>query len=375
MTTVSIWTDRSFPDRAEVVVIGAGIVGLCTALFQQRRSPHQRVLVLERGHVPDGATVRNAGFACFGSPSELLADIAAEGADVALARVEERWRGLQELRAELGDAAIGFVPCGGHEVFQDDHLYTATAEGFDRLNDLLRGIFGSPVYRWADELLGDMDFAHLARTDREGAVDSGRLAKHLLEHVRSAGVEVRTNTRVEGLEENGSQVAIRCADGSTVHAGRVVVATNGAAAQLLPDVDVRPARGQVLITGPLTGPIPRGTFHADEGFIYFRDLGDRILLGGARNLDIAGETTLDDGTTPAIQDHLERFLAERILRGRSFQVERRWSGTMGFGAHTKSPLVERLSDRVVAAVRLSGMGVAIGIRVARKAAELLVDQG
>ncbi|MCB0792770.1 MAG: FAD-binding oxidoreductase [Flavobacteriales bacterium] len=373
MGTVSVWSQRSFPEKADLVVVGAGIVGLFTALFHKRRFPAHRVLLLEQGALPDGATTRNAGFACFGSPSELLADIAAEGEAVALARVEERWRGLRELRTELGDGPIGFIPCGGNEVFLHDDLYTRTATGFDHLNDLLKGIFGRPVFTWKDDLTTRMGlrFDHLAHTELEGALDSGGLATRLLSLTRAGCVEVRTRIAVERLEESADRMMVECANGERIMAERVVVATNGWARQLLPDIDVHPARGQVLVTGPLHGTIPQGTFHAEEGFIYFRDLGDRILLGGARNLDISGETTLDDATTPMVQEHLERFLSDRILTGHTYTIEHRWSGTMGFGTGTKSPLVERISDRVVAAVRLSGMGVAIGIRVARKAADLL----
>ena len=59
-----------------MAVIGGGIVGLFTALFHKRAHPSHHVVVLEKGAFPSGASVRNAGFACFGSPSELLADIA-----------------------------------------------------------------------------------------------------------------------------------------------------------------------------------------------------------------------------------------------------------------------------------------------------------
>ena len=52
-------------------------------------------------------------------------------------------------------------------------------------------------------------------------------------------------------------------------------------------------------------------------------------------------------------------------------IANRWSGTMAFGRHSKSPLVERIGERVAVAVRMGGMGVAIGIRVARRAADLL----
>ena len=98
-----------------------------------------------RGPYPSGASVKNAGFACFGSPSELLADIEKEGLDMALARVEMRWEGLLNLRAELGDYQIGFEPTGGHEVYRThDALYTRVLEKFDALNDSL--LPSEPVY-------------------------------------------------------------------------------------------------------------------------------------------------------------------------------------------------------------------------------------
>jgi glycine/D-amino acid oxidase-like deaminating enzyme len=369
----SIWEQRSFAARPQLAVVGAGIVGLFTALHHKRAHPHHRVLVLERGPHPSGASVRNAGFACFGSPSELLADIAAEGEAAALARVEERWLGLQELRAELGDAAIGFEASGGHELFADDALYTRVAEGFDGLNRSLHGIFGRRVYEWADGRIGDLGLrtAHLASTDLEGPVESGRLVTALLRKVQEAGVELRTNAPVTAVDDGPEGVTLRLADGVAVLADRVAVCTNGYTRDLFPGLDVLPARGQVLLTTPIPGLRLKGTFHANEGYVYFRDLDGAVLLGGGRDLDKAGETTTADGVTPLIQDHLEHLLRTVIIPGTPYTIARRWSGVMAFGSAGKEPLVERLSPNVVAAVRLSGMGVAIGIRVARKAAGLV----
>ncbi len=149
------------------------------------------------------------------------------------------------------------------------------------------------------------------------------------------------------------------------------MATNGYTAALLPKLDVVPARGQVLMTTPVEGLALRGTYHLDEGYYYFRDHGGAVLLGGGRNLDIAGETTTADAVTPQIQAALEQLLREVILPGRSFAIAQRWSGIMGFGSTSKSPLVERTSERVGVAVRLGGMGVAIGIRVAQRAVAMM----
>lgn len=374
---LSPWETGHFHRTPHLAVVGGGIVGLFTALFHQRAHPGHHVVVLERGPFPSGASVKNAGFACFGSPSELLADLEHEGRDAALARVEERWRGLLELRQELGDATIGFEPTGGHEVYRaHDPLYTRVAEAFDGLNDLLLPLFGAPVYRWNPKGLaehGPAGAAHMASTDLEGPLDSGALMRALLRKAQAEGVVFRANTTVTALDETPEHVAIRLADGTTLNTARVVVATNGYTGTLFPDLDVVPARGQVVRTAPIPGLRLKGTFHADEGYYYFRDFAGGVLLGGARNQDFGGERTTTEGTSPVVQAALERFLAEMILPGTPFTIVQRWSGIMAMGTGSKTPIVERRSERIAVAVRLGGMGVAIGIRVARRAAELVKE--
>lgn len=371
----SIWEQAAFHRPAGLAVVGGGLVGLFAALFHQRRFPAHRVVVLERGAFPSGASARNAGFACFGSPSELLADMDREGADAALARVEERWRGLRELRAELGDGAIGYEPCGGYELYRaDDELYARVAGRFNALNDALRPILGPDAFRWdagAPGRFGLSGVAHAAFTPLEGALDSGLLLRALLRKAAEAGVELRFGAGVTGLDERPDGVTLRLADGGALRAERLLVATNGFTPALLPQLDVQPARGQVLLTAPVPGLRLHGTFHLEEGFYYFRHCRGGVLLGGGRHLDLAGERTMDEGLTPVIQEALERLLRETILPGQPFAITHRWSGTMAFGSAGKQPLVQRLSDRVGVAVRLGGMGVAIGIRVARRAVELM----
>jgi glycine/D-amino acid oxidase-like deaminating enzyme len=304
----------------------------------------------------------------------LLADLDEEGMDAMLYRVEERWHGLLELRKELGDTAIGFGSSGGHEIYaRHDPRYTLVAARFDHLNEALHPIFGRTAFRWEDKLIRDLGFSgvdHLAMTDLEGPLDSGMLMDTLLRKAISEGVRFRPNWTVTRIEDGTTHVELVLADAQRLNAERVVVATNGYATELLPDLDVRPARGQVLLTEPIKGLRLKGTFHYDEGFFYFREYQGAVLLGGGRNLDIEGETTSADGTTAIIQNELERLLKEVILPGKEYGIAQRWSGIMAMGK-SKTPIIEHVSPRVVAAVRLGGMGVAIGVRVARKAAELL----
>lgn len=371
----SIWERTSFLAEPHLAVVGAGITGSFTALHYKRRFPAHRVVLLERGPHPSGASVKNAGFACFGSPSEILADIDLEGSAIATARVEERWHGLRALRAELGDDLIGFEPTGGHELFgEDDPLYNRVAERFDELNRALLPIFDRPVYEWRDHLKGDMGLraGHIAFTGLEGPLDSGALMRTLLAKVRASGVETHFRMPVMTMEEDAAGALLHLDHGlGALRCAQVVIATNGYVTELLPGLDVRPARGQVLLTSPIPGLRLKGTFHAEEGYYYYRDYQGRVLLGGGRHLDKVGETTTEDDVTPTIQSALEHMLHEVILPDTPFTIEHRWSGVMGFRNKGKTPLVERITPRLVVAAGLSGMGLAIGIKVAERAADLV----
>ena len=150
----------------------------------------------------------------------------------------------------------------------------------------------------------------------------------------------------------------------------MIVATNGFANQLLKIKDVMPARAQVLITEPIPSLKFKGTFHYDEGYYYFRNIGNRVLFGGGRNLDFKTETTTDLSLNTKIQQHLELLLKTVILPKTPFKVEQRWCGIMGVG-QIKKPIIKKTSHNIVCAVRMGGMGVAIGSLVGKLAVEEL----
>lgn len=151
-------------------------------------------------------------------------------------------------------------------------------------------------------------------------------------------------------------------------AQQLFIANNGFAKQLL-DLDVQAARAQVLITKPIPNLKIEGTFHLDKGYYYFRNIDNRILLGGGRNLDFKGEETTALGLTELIQDRLETLLRTTILPDSSFEIDNRWSGIMGVGAQ-KKPIIKEFMPNVYCGVRLGGMGVAIGSSVGKQLAEM-----
>jgi gamma-glutamylputrescine oxidase len=93
----SFWETQTFFSNINLVVVGSGIVGLSSAISYKIKHPKAKVVVLEMGVLPTGASTKNAGFACFGSVSELLADIKKTNEAIVLETVDLR---LKKTRGE-----------------------------------------------------------------------------------------------------------------------------------------------------------------------------------------------------------------------------------------------------------------------------------
>jgi glycine/D-amino acid oxidase-like deaminating enzyme len=187
------------------------------------------------------------------------------------------------------------------------------------------------------------------------------------------GVTVLNNIEIKSYEMVNGHVLLHTSYPFSFTASQLLVCTNAFARQLLPQLDIEPARGQVLVTSPIDKLPFQGTFHYDEGFYYFRNLGNRVLLGGARNKAFEAEHTDEMNITEDIQNELERFLKETILPKRDYTIGHRWSGIMGMGGE-KMPIVQAINDHVFCAVRMSGMGVALAPIVGEKVARLMTGK-
>jgi len=184
----------------------------------------------------------------------------------------------------------------------------------------------------------------------------------------SNNILILNQQTVTAFLEKGNDVEVVLNDFS-FRSKKVLFATNGFANGLTGGA-VKPARAQVLITEPIENLDIKGTFHLDRGYYYFRNIGDRILLGGGRNLDFDTENTTEFAQTEIVQNKLEQLLKEVILPNQKFEIAHRWSGIMGIG-NSKNPIVSQLSENVYCGVRLGGMGVAIGSLIGTELADLV----
>lgn len=100
----------------------------------------------------------------------------------------------------------------------------------------------------------------------------------------------------------------------------------------------------------------------DKGYTYFRNIDNRILLGGGRNLNFSEERTSQFKNTNQIQTYLLNLLKEKLVANEKVEVDYLWSGIMGIGKE-KKPIIKKLNNNVYCGVRMGGMGVAIGSEV------------
>lgn len=375
MTQLSVWEKESFFAPADIIIVGSGLVGLWSAYYLKKKAPALSITIVERGLIPTGASTRNAGFACFGTLTELISGVKEMGEEQMLELTELRFKGLKKIAKVFRDEEIGLERNGGYELIADGESNELRSH-IDAFNRLLKKITGKQkIFRLHNEKLGRFGFAgmqHLIGNEWEAQLHSGKLCQALLRLVQSMGVTILNNIEITGYEKVHGQVLLHSRQAPPLLSVQLLVTTNAFARELLPQLDVVPARGQVIVTSPIDNLPFKGTFHFNEGFYYFRNLGDRVLLGGARNKAFEEETTSEMALSKTIQEELERFLREVVLPHRHHTIEHRWSGIMGMGTE-KMPILRAVNDHVFCAVRMSGMGVALAPVVGEKIATLMTD--
>ncbi|SDE77291.1 Glycine/D-amino acid oxidase [Mucilaginibacter pineti] len=374
--TFSYWEHTAFIDNADVIIIGSGLVGLSATLHLKKQQPALKVLVLERGLLPSGASTKNAGFACFGTVSEQLEAIKQSSEEEVMRMVNYKWRGLQRLRQNLGDANIDYHQYGGHELFMNDEAAAANLalDQMDNLNKLMQQAIGqADIYSVADEKIAAFGFKnvnHIIYNPFEGQLHTGKMMRTLLYKVYNLGVLVLNGVNIDEIKQDDTHICLQTSQGN-FKTGKVILATNAFANQLFPDLKVIPGRGQVLVTKPVPGLKLKGTYHFNEGYYYFRNIDNRVLFGGGRNLDYKAEETWEFGHTDTVKQKLIAYLNEVILPGQNVAIDYWWSGIMGFGGEL-SPIVKQVEPNIFCAVRCNGMGVAMGSLVGEEVADLVL---
>jgi glycine/D-amino acid oxidase-like deaminating enzyme len=371
---LSYWEKESF-FNFDVIIIGSGIVGLNAAIHLKKSAPSLKIAILERGFLPTGASTKNAGFACFGSISELIEQEETAGLDCLAALIERRWKGLLKLRNLLGDKTIDYQCSGGYELFkkEDNFLADTCVSKIEHYNRLINDVVGANAFSLSNNKISSFGFEAietLIENQYEAQIDSGKMMFALIQYAQQLGISIINSCEVSQIQQETSGSRVITENG-TFFCKKLILATNAFIKDLLPDVDITPGRGQVLITKPIKDLKIAGTFHYDKGYYYFRNINGRILLGGGRNIDFKAEETAAFGQTEPVQLALEHLLKEVILPRVEYRIDYRWSGIMAFGK-TLEPLIEEIQLNIFCATRCNGMGIAIGSQTGEDVANLLL---
>jgi gamma-glutamylputrescine oxidase len=366
---LSFWERSIYTDGIDFTIIGAGIVGMSTALHLRRANPSAKIIILERGYLPTGASTKNAGFTCFGSPTELRDDLSKMDERTVWDTVSMRMEGLRELFSLVDPSHMHYEACGSWDIIREEEE-SLTPDFLAYLNEKLFVISGEKtVYAEDKTKLIDAGFNGVKTTYSnrlEGAIHTGKLIEELHRSCTNEGIHFLFGVEVFSFESFDSCVEIHTSMG-LLKSAKLLVCTNAFAKDYLDDIQA--ARAQVLVTKPIANLSVKGTFHMESGYYYFRNVGNRILFGGGRNLDFAGEMSTEFETTQLIQEKLTQYLNELILPNTPVEIDYTWSGIMAVGSE-KKPIIQKTNKNIAFGVRMGGMGVAIGASVGKQLSKI-----
>lgn len=229
-------------DRADIAIIGGGIMGLALAWELTRRQVYRRIVIVERKHPGYGATSRNIGRVRTSQFSEELAVFAKAAFDKHL-----------RLSDEIGANTLFWRP-GYALVFYD----AEEMEHIDRICATLRGLNLTPELHRGDAVVdrlpvlrgGRRPIGCLIRPD--AAVHHDSLIYGYLRAVKTAGVEIRTQCDVIGILKSGAAVAGLSTACGDIEAPIVVNAAGGWSSEVSKLAGIKvpnvPLRREVLVT-------------------------------------------------------------------------------------------------------------------------------
>jgi glycine/D-amino acid oxidase-like deaminating enzyme len=298
---------------------------------------------------------------------------------------EQRFAGIQKIRRVLGDLPIAYDDCGGFECLNniqvpDIQLFKTKLEW---LNEGFEKITGNrKTFEINNNILaqqGIQSFDYLVENRLEGGIHSGFLLQHLSAKVVAMGARVLQGHQMLEYEpdKSGWSIIIDVQKQTTIQlkAQQMLFATNANLSKQFPELAIMPARGQVLLSPSMGNNSLRGTFHFDEGFYYFRNVGNRLLIGGGRNVDFEGEATLELGQSSVVVKALNDFIMQHLPKVAALINEQGWQHWSGIMAITlnKLPLFKVINAGCYAAMACNGMGVALTPIHAEMVAKAIVD--
>ncbi len=364
--SLSFW-DLDFYKEQDYILLGGGIVGINAAIHLKKLQPNKKVLIIDDSWLGGGASSKNAGFVCYGSPTEILDDIENSNIILAAELIERRWEGSKKLLEMVPPNIMDFNKVGGTEVFEDGTK--VSKDDIILLNTLMLDVTKIENYfQIGEQSISNSFHSKSVEMREEGRIDPKKMMNYLYQIAIGLGVHFLNDTIIEII---ASENLINLKKYGQIKFGKCGVTLNGYINQVIQSSNVTPVRNVVLITEDIPDLRWDKVVHFNKGYVYFRKIGNKILLGGGRNIDFDAEYSSEVAINQKIHNYLLDFLYSKILKTTKVEVIHQYVGILGFG-NDKIPRVKSYTDTIFIASGMGGMGVAIGSKVGLELAEHLV---
>ena len=336
------------PRHADVVVVGAGMVGASAAY--RLALAGMRPLVIEANAPASGASGRLAGMALAGLGGHFPRVTALVQQAGGRSILDYTCRSL-DLLEELDGTLPGGIEWDRFGSL--DLLMSESEEASGRAMAAAQEAEGLAARLIDIEELRDLAPAldvttvRAAKwTPRDGKLNPFRLVYGLLEAAQREGATVVTGVRVERLLTSGGRVTGVATSAGDVEADAVLLATNAWTPALVGGIgqNLTPIREHVLVTEPVP-PLLAPGFETNSCNEYWRQMrSGEVLIGGFAVADEAmGIGSYSMRVRPNVPPLLASLLTRLHPALRDVRVVRAWAGLLDF-ASLEIPMVGALPD-------------------------------
>lgn len=379
--SVSFWQARSgwLPGKAEVVVIGGGLLGVSTAyrLAEAGLDP----LLLEAGVPGTGASGRNAGFVGPGLATPYPQAVAMLGrtlarelhrltiGNVALVRQLVAKEDIDcELSAD-GQLSLAVGQAQWNATREQAELLAADGFPVEVVERAQLGRFiGTPVAEHVGGALYQPDAL---------SINPVRLIIALAHAAQRRGAQIMTGVQVRSIAHHSGRIQLQTNVGP-LSCAAAVVAANAWTPALVPQTAglITPARAQMLAYAPAAPVfrVPTGGSVSPTGEYWRQTADGQIIIGGRRDLDVGFATTVQT-PTDEVQAAVERVLPGLFPELDLPPVTTRWAGAMA-RTPDQLPITGALPDVPGAwfAVGCNGHGLAFAAFLGHALAQAIIDR-
>jgi glycine/D-amino acid oxidase-like deaminating enzyme len=269
-----VTSDETLPTRADVVIVGGGIIGVSTALFLAQKGIS--TVLCEKGHIAGEQSSRNWGW---------VRKMGRDPRELPLIIESSRlWQGMNErVEAETGFRKTGiFYLCESKQDLAKREAWLAhakpyqldsrivTGEEFDRL---LPGSAG----RWAGALY----------TASDGRAEPQRAAPAIARAAQRLGATILTGCAVRGIETAAGRTAAVVTEKGRIACDAVVLAGGAWSSRFCRNLGLRLPQLKVLASVMRTAPVDGGPESAawGPGFAFRKRLdGGYTVAHGSANV-------------------------------------------------------------------------------------------